>query len=140
MRYTPGLSGDFVTHVHEDPANEPARTFVVAKIARQCAKKEPDVLIQRVELVLQRLTRAEQVTANFAVHLQEKTRFRLVIGVISGEKIGKQFAILVHRIDRVAEKPGIAAEFPYRFAVGSAIAANEEGLVIVALPLKTAVF
>ena len=97
-------------------------------------------MIQRVELVLQRLARAEQITANFAVHLQEKTRFRFVIGVIGGEKISEQFSILVHRIYRVAEKSGIAAEFSYRFAVGFAIASNEERLVIVVLHLKTAVF
>ena len=90
---------------------------VVAEIARQRAKKEPDILIQRVELVLQRLARAEQITANFAVHLQEKTGFRFVIGVISGEKISEQFSILVHGINRVAEKSGIAAEFSYRLAV-----------------------
>jgi len=140
MRYTPGLGGDFVPPVHEDPTNKPPRALVVAKIARQRAKKEPDVLIQRVELVLQRLARAEQITANFAVHLQKKTRFCLVIRVVSGEKISEQFSILLHRIDRVAEKSGIAAEFPYRFAVGSAIATNQEGVVIVARHLKTAVF
>src|SRR6266487_1757656 len=133
MWRTPRRGWHFAPAMHKNPSNEPARAFVVAKIARQRAKKEPDVLIQRVELVLQRLARAEQITANFAVHLHEKTRFRLMIGVVGGEKIGKQFPILVHRINRVAEKSGIAAEFPYRFAVGSAIAANEEWIVIVAL-------
>src|SRR6266571_6072571 len=109
-------------------------------VCRLLLEKKTDVLIKRVELVLQRLARAEQITANFAVHLQQKTRFRFVIGVVRGEKISEQFSILVHRIDRVAEKSGIAAEFPYRFAVGSAIAANEERLVIVACHLRMAVF
>src|SRR5437762_4699605 len=140
MGHTSRRCWHFAPAMHKNPANEPARTFVVAKIARQRAKKEPDVLIQRIELILQRLARAEQITANFAVHLHEKTRFRLMIGVVGGEKISKQFSILVHWIDRVAEKSGIAAEFPYRFAVGSAIATNQERLVSVARHLKTAVF
>jgi hypothetical protein len=63
-----------------------------------------------------------------------------VICVVTGEKISEQFSILVHRIDGVAEKSGIAAEFPYRFAVASPIRADEEGLVIVARHLKSAVF
>ena len=74
-------------------------------------------MIKRVELILQGLARAEQVAGNFAVHLQEKTGFRFVIGVIRGEKIGEQFPILIHGINRLAEEAGLAAEFSYRFAI-----------------------
>ena len=50
-----------------------------------------------------------------------------MIGVVSGEKIGKQFTILVNRIDRVTEKSRIAAKLSYRLAIGCAIATNENG-------------
>ena len=63
------------------------------------------------------LARAEQIAGNFAVHLEQKTGFRLVIGVISGEKIGEQFPILIHGINRLAEEAGLAAEFSYRFPI-----------------------
>jgi hypothetical protein len=87
------------------------------KVAGQRPEKQPDVLIERVELILQRLARAEQIAGDFAVHLEEKTGFRFVIGVIRGEKIGEQFPILIHGINRLAEEAGLAAEFSYRFAI-----------------------
>jgi hypothetical protein len=96
-------------------------------------------LIKRVELVLQRLARTEKIPENFPVNLQKKTGFRLVICVIGCEKIGEQFSILVHRINWVAKKSGIAAELSYRFAVRSAIATNEERLMVVVRHLKSAV-
>ena len=89
MRYAPRSGGNFAPAVHQQPPNETTRPLVVPEITGQRPEKEPDVLIKRVELILQRLARAEQVTANFAVHLQEKPGFRFVIGVISGEKIGE---------------------------------------------------
>src|SRR5213592_486299 len=106
---------------------------MVAKVASKRAKKEPDVLIKRVELVAQRLARTEEVTANFAIHLQEKTRLPFVIRVIRGQKIGEQFSILINRIDWVAEKSCIAAQLSDRFAIRRAVAANDERLMIVAL-------
>ena len=97
-------------------------------------------MVKRIELVLQRLARTEKIAANFAFHLQKKTRFRFVISVIGGEKISEQFSILVHWVNRIAKKSGIAAELSYRFAVRSAIATNEERLVVVVVRhLKSAV-
>jgi hypothetical protein len=74
-------------------------------------------LIKRVQLILQRLARAEQVPANFAVRLQKKTGLRFVIGVIGGQKISEQFPVLVHRINRLAEESRIATKFSYRLAI-----------------------
>src|SRR6476619_2671689 len=116
MRYVPRLSGNFAPAVREYPANETTRSLVVPEVAGQRPEKQPDVLIKRVELILQRLARAEQVAGDFAVHLQEKTGFRFVIGVISGEKISEQFSILINGINRLAEKAGLEAKFSYRIA------------------------
>src|SRR4029077_10903574 len=125
--------------IHKQPPNKTARAFVVAEISRQGAKKEPDILIKRVELVLQGLARAEKIPANFAIHFKQKTRLRFVIGVIGRKKISEQFSIFIHGINRVSEKSGIAAELSYCFAVRSAIAANEERLMVVVRHLKSAV-
>src|SRR4029077_9975001 len=125
--------------IHKQPPNKSARALVVAEISRQGAKKEPDVLVKRVHLVLQRLARPQKIPANFAIHFKQKTRLRFVIGVIGGEKISEQFSIFIHGINRVAEKSGIAAELSYRFAVRSAIATNEERIMVVARHLKLAV-
>src|SRR6266404_1904897 len=89
MRDTSRLSRDFVPPVHQDPANETTGAFIIAEVTGQRAEKQPDILVKRVELILQRLSRTQQVAANLAVHLQKKRRFRFVIGVISGEKISK---------------------------------------------------
>src|SRR6476660_3601805 len=117
MRYVARLGGHFAPAVREYPANETTRPRVVPEVAGQGTEKQPDVLIKRVELILQRLARAEQVAGDLAVHLQEKTGFRFVIGVIGGEKIGEQFSILIHGIDRLAEESRITAEFSYRLAI-----------------------
>src|SRR6478672_12579674 len=117
MRYVARLGGYFAPAVREYPANETTRPRVVPEVAGQRPEKQPDVLIKRVELILQRLARAEQVPGDFAVHLQQKTGFWFVIGVIRGEKIGEQFSILIHGINRLTEEAGLAAEFSYRFAI-----------------------
>src|SRR4051812_27012565 len=117
MRDAPRLGGHFTPSVHEDPANETTRPLVVSKITGQRAEEQPDVLIQRIQLVLQRLARAEQIAGNFAVHLQQKTRFWFVVGVIGRQKVREQFAVLVNRIDWDAEKSRITAKFSYRLAI-----------------------
>src|SRR6478735_6000301 len=104
MRYVPWLGGHFAPAVRKYPANETTRALVVPEITRQRPEEQPDVLIKCIELILQRLARAEQVPGNLAVHLEEKTGFRFVIGVIRCEKIGEQFPILVHGINRLAEE------------------------------------
>src|SRR6266567_4594017 len=106
---------------------------MVAKAARKRAEKEPNILIERVVLIAQRLARAEKITADFAVHLQEKTRLGFVIGIIGCEKIGEQFPIFINRIDGMPEKAGFAAQLSDRFAIQWAVAANDERLMIVAL-------
>ena len=117
MRDTARLGRDFAPAIHQDPANETTRAPVVAEVTGQRPEKQPYVLIQRVELILKRLARAEEVTGNLAVHLQKKTGFRFVVGVIVRQKIGEQFAVLVNRIDRLTEESRFAAEFSYRMAI-----------------------
>src|SRR6476620_756828 len=113
MRYVARLGGHFAPAVREYPANETTGARVVTEVAGQGTEEQPDVLIKRVELILQRHARAEQVAGDFAVHLEKKTGFRFVIGVIGGEKIGEQFSILINGINRLAEKAGLAAKFSY---------------------------
>ena len=73
---------------------------VVAGITQEGAQKEDNVLLEGIKLVEQRLARSEQVAFQFAIHLEHERRLRLVVGVISGEEVGEQFAIFVNRIDR----------------------------------------
>ena len=46
--------------------------------------------------------------SEIAVHLKDEGRFRFVIGVIGGEKIGEQLSIFVNGIDWFAEKSRLA--------------------------------
>src|SRR5438094_7657437 len=101
--------------IHEQPPNKSARAFVVAEISRQGAKKEPDVLVKRVHLVMQRLGRPQKISPNSATHFKQKTRLRFVSGAIGSEKISEQFSIFIHGINRFAEKSGTEAQFSYRF-------------------------
>ena len=74
--------------------------------------------------VLDFLARTQQIPANFAVRFQDKRRFGLPVGVISGKKIGEELSIFVDRIDRFAEKASLATQTPHRVAVGFAITAD----------------
>src|SRR5881275_2689407 len=85
--------------IHEQPP----------EISRQGAKKEQDVLVKRVHLVLQRLARSQKIPPNFAIHFKQKTRLGFVIGVIGSEKVSEQFSIFIHGINRLAEKSGVTA-------------------------------
>src|SRR5206468_2738546 len=78
MRNATRRRGHLAPAVYKRPANETTRTFVIAKIASQRAKKEPNVLVKRVELIAQRLARAKEIASNFAIDFKEKTRFRFV--------------------------------------------------------------
>src|SRR5438552_3801688 len=131
MRYAPGRRRHFAPAVHERPANKPPRACIVAKVASERAKKEPDVLIKRVELILQRPPRPKQIAANLAVHLQNKRRFRLVVGVISREKIGEQLSIFVDRVDRHTQKSSLATELPHSCAIGTAVTADRECFLVI---------
>ena len=126
MRYAPGRRRHLAPAVHERPANKPPRARVIAKVAGQCAKKEPDILIKRVELVPQGLARAKEIAANFAVDFKEKARFGFVVGIVSSKKIGEQLSIFVNGIDRFAEESSLAAQFSYRVTIGGAIASDRK--------------
>src|SRR5260370_5161036 len=124
MRNAPRRCGHLAPAMHERPANETTRTFVIAQITGQRAEKEPNVLVKRVKLIAQWLARAKQVASNFAIDFKEKTRFRFVVGIVSGKKISEQLSIFVNGIDRFAEESGLAAQFSYRFTIGSAKTAD----------------
>src|SRR4051794_3246182 len=102
MRCSSRRCRHFPPAVNQSPADKPARRAVVSEITAKRAQKQPDVLIQRVELIEQRPTATQQVTANAAVDLEDKTGFRLVVGVVGGQKIGKQSPVFVNRVDRLA--------------------------------------
>src|SRR5207248_4469181 len=124
MRNATRRRGHLAPAVYKRPANETTRTFVIAKITGQRAKKEPNVLVKRVELIAQRLARAKEIAPNFAIDFKEKTRFRFVVGIVSGKKIREQLSIFVNGIDRFAEESSLAAQFSYRPTIGAAIASD----------------
>src|SRR5712691_5028085 len=131
MRNAPRRRWHLAPSVDERPPNESARLLVVTKIAGQRFQKERHVLPEGIKLIAQWLARAQKVTANFTIDFDDERRFRFVIGVISGEKIGEQLSIFVNRVDRLTQKPGLAAQFSHRLAIGTAVAANRESVLVV---------
>ena len=67
-------------------------------------------MLERIKLVEERFARAEQVAFQFAIDLEHERGLRLVVGVISGEEVGKELVIFVNRIDRRTKKAGLAAQ------------------------------
>src|SRR5438552_3423199 len=105
MRNGAGRGRDFAPTMTDDPANKLARALVVAAIPPERAKEQRHRVGEGIDLMPQRLARAEQIAADFPINFQDERRFRFLVGVISREKIGEQFAVLKSRIDRVSQKP-----------------------------------
>src|SRR5213595_3798505 len=103
---------------------------MVTKITTKRFQKERNILPEGIKLVAERLARAKQITANLALDLDHKRGLRFPIGVIGSEKIGEQLSIFVNRIDRLAQKSGIAAKLADSIAIRVAIAANDERLLV----------
>ena len=74
--------------------------------------------------MLQGFARAEKVTANFPVNFQHEGRLRFPVGVIRREKIGEQFVVLKHGIDRLSEETGGTTKIADRGAIARFIGAN----------------
>src|SRR4051812_38867770 len=128
MRGSPRRRGHFPPAVRDHPADEPARALVVTRVAPEGAKKEPDVLAKGIELVPERLARAEQVTADIAVDLEHEGGLRFLVRVIAGQEIREQLVVLENRIDRFAEESGLATETADRAAIGRSVAADDKCL------------
>ena len=58
------------------------------------------------------MPRAEQVAADVAIDEQHERRLRLPIRVVSREVVREKLAVLENGIDRVAQKPRLAAQLP----------------------------
>ena len=80
--------------------------------------EERDVVVEIVELLPEGVPRAEEVAADLAVHQQDEGALGLPVGVVGGEVVGEELAILEDRVDRIAEKAGLAAELADAGAVG----------------------
>src|ERR1051326_6895941 len=126
MRGPPRRGRDFAPAVADHPADETARTFVVARVTPKRAKEEPNVLAEGIKLVPERLARTEEIAANLTVDLEDKRRFRFLVRIVRRQEIREQFVVVINRIDRVAEKSGLATEPAHRAAIGRAVAADGE--------------
>ena len=129
MRGAARRGGDFAPAMAKDPVNKTAGCRVVTRVVRT-PEQETQVLINVVQLLAQRLARAEQVALHLAVDLEHKRRLGLPIGVIAGQKIGKKLPILEHRVDRVAYETRLAAEPPHRRAVVRAVISDQKFFLV----------
>ena len=118
--------GDFAPGCADDPPHKRFGGGIVAGIPDDPAQENAGVLVDVVELLAKGKTRAEQVPANLPLDEQHERRFGFPVGVISRQVICEQFPVFKHRVDRVAEKPGLAAELPHAGAVGLLEFANLE--------------
>ena len=120
MRGAPRSGGHLAPAVDRGSSGRTAaRRRCTAGNAR-AAQEEHGVLVDAVELLAEGLARAEEVALHLAIHLDDEGGLRLPIGVIAGEEIGEESAILEHRVDGIAEKAGLAAETPDDVPVGRA--------------------
>src|SRR5207249_11000520 len=98
MRNAARCGWHFAPTVNERPTDTASRPCIVPKVARKRAKKESNVLIERVDLIPQGLARTEEITPDLAVHFQQKTSFGFVVSIVSRKKIGEQLSIFINGI------------------------------------------
>ena len=99
---------------------------VVAPVMPEHSKEEDGVLVDAVELLAKGLAGAEEVAFYLAIHLDDEGGLGLPVGVVAGEEIGEEAAILEDGVDGIAEEAGVAAEAADDVAVGHGEFANQE--------------
>ena len=109
--------GDFPPGVAQDPTDEIARGPIVPGIPAHPAHEEAKVLEKAVNLLPVRPARTQQVADHPTVLLKHKTRLRFDVGIVACQVIGEEFAVFENRIDRLAQKPGLATEKANSFAI-----------------------
>jgi len=114
----PWCGRDFAPSVERDPVDEFSRSGGVTGIAQENAQEEPDVCEEVVNLLLERMTRAEEITMHLAIDFQNKRGFGFDVGVVGGEVVGEQLAVLENGVDGIAEESGVTAQFPDDGPVG----------------------
>ena len=124
VRRAAGRGGDFAPGIFENPADEAARGLIVAPVAEHSDAEEAEVLEKSIPLVAQRTPGAKEVAFDHAVLLKHKRRLRLHIGVVGGEVVGEELAVLENLIDRLAEKTRFATKPPHRRTVAGLVIAN----------------
>ena len=117
--------GDFAPGIFENPADEAARGLIVATVAEHSDAEEAEVLEKSIPLVAQRTPGAKEVAFDHAVLLEDKRRLGLHIGVVGGEVVGEELAVLENLIDRLAEKTRFATKSPHRRTVAGLVIAND---------------
>jgi len=125
VRCAAGRGGDFAPGIFENPTDEAARGLIVAPVAEHSDAEEAEVLEKSIPLVAQRTPGAEEVAFDHAVLLKHKRRLRLHIGVVGGEVVGEELAVLENLIDRLAEKTRFATKPPHRCTVAGLVIAND---------------
>src|SRR4051812_40748756 len=73
----------FPPTVSENPANESTGALVVTGIARERAKPKYNILLKSIKLIQQWFARTKEIAAQLSFDIENKGRFRFVIGVIS---------------------------------------------------------
>ena len=76
-----------------------------------------DVVKEVEELLSEGTVRSEQIPLHHVILLQHERRLRLDIGVVAGQIVGKNLAILEDGIDRLTQKPGLTAEMTHGLAI-----------------------
>ena len=124
MRGAARCGGDFAPRVFENPMDEFAGGAVVAPVAPHADCEEAEVLEKTEPLLAEWTPRAEEVAFDDAVLLEDERRLGLNIRVVGREVVSKNLAVLEYGVDRIAQKPGFAAQAADRLAVAGFIGAD----------------
>jgi len=121
MANVPRRRRHFSPSFRNHPMNVPAGCRAIPEVPAEDFPGAPDQLQGAKPVVPPNLVCPKQVSLEKSLFCHHKRRVRFVLQIIVRQKIGKQFAILEHRINRVPQKPCVAADRPNCITIGRLI-------------------
>jgi hypothetical protein len=121
MPNVPRRRRDLSPSFRKHPMNVPAGCRVIPEVPAEDFPGAPDRLQGAKPVVPPNPVCTKQVSPQTSLFYHHKRRVRFVPQVIVRQKIGKQLAILEHRINRVPQKPCVAADRPNCITIGRLI-------------------
>lgn len=119
-----GGGGDFLPGVFEDPGDELAGGWGVPWVAEHAAGEEADILKKAVDLVAEGAAGTEKVAFDHAFLFEHEAGLGLDVGVVGGEVVGEELAILKDGVDGLAKVAGLAAEPADGLAIARGVGSN----------------
>jgi hypothetical protein len=119
---------NFSPRVSDNPPKVTLRLGPISLVSHQNLGSEKNALNRTEQLMAQRIPATEKKSDHGIVDGYNKGCIRLTSKIIIGKEIREQISIFEYLVDRLTEKPGLAANLTYGSAIVPAVSADYERL------------